>query len=136
MFKIYKYLLLINYYFMNNINILSEQVIRHIAAGEFLTHPYLIVKELIENSIDAYATVIKIYIENNGLHLIQVSDNGVGISKKDLFLVLDRHTTSKIVSIDDLNTSISYGFRGEALSSISSISYFSLVSKTYSQSIG
>ncbi len=121
---------------MSNINVLSEKVIRYIASGEFITNPYLVLKELIENSIDAYSTIIKVYIENNGLYLIQVNDNGIGIPKKDLLLVINRHTTSKIVFIDDLYTFISYGFRGEALSSISSVSHFSLISKTYYQNIG
>merc|ERR1711966_263076 len=104
-------------------------MIRRIAAGEIIERPASILKELIENSIDARSSKIKIYLNKGGLDEIRVKDNGEGIEQKDLFLSIQKHTTSKIISIDDLNNVKTLGFRGEALSSISA------VSKLYIESI-
>ncbi len=103
-----------------------------IAAGEVIERPASVVKELIENSIDAGASSIKVVIKNYGRDLIQVTDNGQGIEKEDLRIAFEEHTTSKIESADELleNGSITLGFRGEALASISAISNVEVVSRT------
>ncbi len=114
---------------MNIINILSNETIGKISSGEFLNRPCDILKELIENSIDAKASIIRIDILNGGLDLIKVSDNGIGICKKDLFNSVKKHYTSKICSFNDLNNLNSFGFRGESLSCISIISDFKISSR-------
>ncbi len=114
----------------NLIHFLPEQIIRKISAGEFINNPSVILKELLENSLDAFSNNIKIYLSNNGLSLIKVIDNGSGIRKNDLTRSVQRHATSKICSLEDLNNINSFGFRGEALSSISFLSHFSISSKT------
>ena len=121
---------------MQHIKILSSTVANQIAAGEVVDRPSSVVKELVENSLDAGATQVDIEIENGGLELIRVRDNGYGISKTDLALALKRHATSKIYEIDDLNTIATFGFRGEALASISSIARFTLISKIKDESSG
>ncbi len=112
-----------------NIKFLPEETIRKISAGEFISRPYLVLKELLENSLDANSSKIKIEICKYGLDLIRVIDNGFGIDKFNLFLSIKRHTTSKIFFFDDLYNLNTFGFRGEALSSISSISCFSISSR-------
>ncbi len=119
-----------------NIRFLPEETISKISVGEFVNRPYLVIKELIENSLDAYSSEIKIEICNCGLDLIKVSDNGVGIIEKDLFLCVRRFSTSKIFYFNDLCKLNSFGFRGEALSAISSISEFIISSKIKSQYFG
>ncbi len=114
---------------MNLIKVLSEKIIRKISVGEFLNCPSLVLKELLENSIDASSNIIKINIINNGLSLINVVDNGIGIKKSDLYKSVQRNTTSKIYRLKDLNCINTFGFRGKALSGISYISYFSITSK-------
>lgn len=118
-----------NLYEILPIRRLSSSVINQIAAGEVIERPASVVKELIENSLDADASEVHIVIEKGGTSLISVQDNGHGIQKNDMSLVLARHATSKITQIDDLQKTLSLGFRGEALASIASVSSMQIVSR-------
>ncbi len=118
------------------LNKLSPEIINQIAAGEVIERPASIVKELVDNSIDAQSTKIEIKVKNGGIDLIEVSDNGIGIPKENISSAFDSHTTSKIEKIEDLNTLLSLGFRGEALSTITSVSRVKLVSKFQSEDLG
>lgn len=114
----------------NTIKLLSPDLINKIAAGEVVERPASIVKELIENSIDAGAKKITLKVENGGINYIEVVDNGSGMSEQDAKLALVQHATSKIHSVDDLKNIYTLGFRGEALASISSISTLKIHTKT------
>ena len=118
------------------INVLDPKVYNRISAGEVVERPASIVKELIENSIDAGATQIKIEITDGGIKNITISDNGCGIDKDDIITAFLPHATSKIKEIDDLETLTSLGFRGEALASISSVCQVKLSTKTKDSEIG
>ena len=106
----------------NSINILPEFLVNQIKAGEVVERPASLLKELVENSIDAGSTKIEIHIIDNGLELVSVIDNGKGMTYDELPFAFCRHATSKIENLEDLYKLSSFGFRGEALASISSIS--------------
>lgn len=118
---------------MSKINILPAQVYNRIAAGEVVDRPYSVVKELVENAIDAGATEIEIYIERGGKQLVRVVDNGGGISRDDLHAAFMPHATSKIEKATDLEKILTLGFRGEAVASIAAVSKMTITSKERGQ---
>jgi len=120
---------------MNKIKILDESVSNIIAAGEVVENPASMIKELIENSLDANAKSIRIEVKNSGRD-VKISDTGVGMEKEDLFLCVERHATSKIREKGDIFNLTSYGFRGEALASIGSISKLIISTKTSNSKVG
>lgn len=121
---------------MGNIVLLDDLTINKIAAGEVIERPASVVKELVENSIDAGANKINIETKNGGITYIRITDNGKGFMPDDMEMAFERHATSKIREAKDLETVTSMGFRGEALASIAAISHVELVSKTENNEIG
>ena len=107
---------------MGKIHVLPERVANQIAAGEVVERPASVVKELLENALDAGSTRIRIQVEAGGKKLIQITDNGCGMVRDDAMLAFERHATSKIKDTDDLLSISTLGFRGEALPSIASVS--------------
>lgn len=121
---------------MPNIAILNQETIDKIAAGEVVERPCSVVKELVENAIDAGSTAITVEIKEGGISFIRITDNGCGIERDQVTVAFYRHSTSKIRSAEDLLTVKSLGFRGEALSSISAVARVELITKTYDELTG
>ena len=121
---------------MGNIVLLDDLTINKIAAGEVIERPANVVKELVENSIDAGANKIVIEVKNGGKTFIKITDNGKGIGREDMAISLERHATSKIRKVEDLEKTYTMGFRGEALASISAISILTMQSKTKDEFTG
>src|SRR3954464_10480895 len=111
---------------MTKVRLLPDRVANQIAAGEVIERPAAVVKELVENALDAGATRIEVEFRHGGRSLMRIEDNGCGMSRDDALLALERHATSKILEAADLDRLTSYGFRGEALPSIASVSRFQL----------
>ena len=121
---------------MGKIVLLDELTINQIAAGEVIERPASVIKEMVENSIDAGAKNITVEIKKGGIELIKITDDGCGIAEDDMEIAFERHATSKIRTADDLATVKSMGFRGEALASIAAIARVEMISKTENEEFG
>ena len=121
---------------MGNIVLLDDLTINKIAAGEVIERPSSVVKEMVENSIDAGADKITVEIKNGGISFIRVSDNGKGIAPDDMEIAFERHATSKIRQAEDILKVMSMGFRGEALASISAVANVEMISRREDSDIG
>ena len=121
---------------MGNIVLLDELTVNKIAAGEVIERPASVVKELVENSIDAGASKIDIEIQNGGISSIRITDNGKGIAPDDMEIAFEKHATSKIRNSDDIENVLTMGFRGEALASIAAISRVEMISRQPDLDIG
>lgn len=121
---------------MKNIAVLDESTIDKIAAGEVIERPSSVVKELVENAIDAGATAVTAEIKDGGISLIRITDNGEGIAKDQIATAFLRHATSKITKVEDLLSVSSLGFRGEALSSIAAVCQVEVITKTVGTLLG
>jgi len=121
---------------MSRIKILPEALANQIAAGEVVERPASVVKELLENAIDAGATAVEVHIEGAGSRSIKIIDNGIGMDQDDILLSLERHATSKLTSVDQLSSMTTLGFRGEAIPSIASVSKVTITSRPLSAELG
>src|ERR1700752_4092407 len=121
---------------MGKIHVLPERVANQIAAGEVVERPASVVKELLENSLDAGSTRIRIQVEAGGKKLIQITDNGCGMVRDDALLAFERHATSKLKTADDLLSVATLGFRGEALPSIAAVSRLLLETRDANEAEG
>ncbi|MEE1277782.1 MAG: DNA mismatch repair endonuclease MutL, partial [Acutalibacteraceae bacterium] len=121
---------------MARINVLPKNVAELIAAGEVVERPASVIKELVENSIDAGATAITVEIQRGGVTYMRITDNGCGISRDDVPTAFLRHATSKIKTGDDLNNIGTLGFRGEALAAISSVAHIEMLTCTKDEQLG
>ena len=121
---------------MPTIRLLDQATVNKIAAGEVVERPASVVKEMVENSIDAGASKVTVEIEGGGIRLIRISDNGCGIDKEQVRTAFLRHSTSKIRKVEDLEEKATLGFRGEALASIAAVARVEMVTRTESELTG